>query len=157
MVSLKPGPAPRLHGVAKARPSHALQGGAINRDRNVCISQNSCTHTHTHRRFTINGKLRDEFNNGNGQDIARAAYSVINAIQGFTPALQLQAVSMVFLAILESFKDRVRPAYLLGTVSRILDHDGQHSTFLAMASYIKAEIAGDGYGRDCEARLQIQR
>ena len=64
---------------------------------------------------------------------------------------------MVFLAILESFKDRVRPAYLLGTVSRILDRDGQLATFQAMASYINAEVAGDGYGRDCAARLQTKR
>lgn len=49
---------------------------------------------------------RDQLMSGNGKEIAQHGYHIINAIQGWPKPMQVQAVAIVFVAMLDSLKMR---------------------------------------------------
>lgn len=83
--------------------------------------------------------IKDDIKTGNGKQIIQTAFKVIQAIQGYPKALQIQAVATVLLAIIEIIK--IRPTDLLDSVARVLRKEENYSTTKGLLGYIKEELA----------------
>lgn len=85
--------------------------------------------------------IKDDIKTGNGADIIQAAYMVIHAIDRFPKAMKVQAISAVFIAMIETLG--LRPSSVLDVVARIIKSEEAYATTKALFKYIQEEVVKD--------------
>jgi len=83
---------------------------------------------------------RDDLASGNGTEIMKSAYAVLDLIQGWSPSLQIQAVGCLFLAIINSLN--IKPNEVFTYISNIINEQGQSAQMKGLQSYIAEEMKG---------------
>ena len=85
--------------------------------------------------------IKDDIKTGNGREIIQAAYRVIGAIDTLPKALKVQAVTAVFIAMIETLG--LRPSSVLDVVARIIKSEEAYATTKALFKYIQEEVVKD--------------
>lgn len=82
----------------------------------------------------------DKLNCAEPRQVAKAAYTVINAIQHFDPHVQVAGLVAAHIAISEALN--LRPTDALHPVDRLMTDPiaGKRAEFRAMGAYIRGEI-----------------
>lgn len=81
---------------------------------------------------------RDDLFKGPGDEVVRGAYRVFSGIQSLPPGRQVQAVALVFAALVDILE--IRPWELIESIRRVVDDEAGFATTKALQAYIEEEL-----------------